>query len=239
MAETQYTTSYQSSSGVDMHVTFGDRIVGELQGLSFTISREIAPLYTMGSANPRGFSKGKRGIAGSLVFLVFDRSGLAESMKQQGKFYMANRYETYQGQLIKELSGGRQKAVGAGTVGTSGLIPIDTALPNATLTAGSNIISNDKVMAEPWYLDQIPPFNIVITNGNEHGHTSCMAIYGVQIMNHGSSMSIDDINVDESVTFVATDIKHWNSQYKFDLRTAIGTAPRHDPGFPGARGGGL
>ncbi len=79
-----------------MHVTFGDRIIGELQGISYTITREKAPLYTMGSADPRSFSRGKRGIAGSLVFLVFDRSALIEEMRLQNRNYFANKYELFE-----------------------------------------------------------------------------------------------------------------------------------------------
>ena len=70
-----FTKTYNSFSGVDMVCTFGRKVIGELQGISYTIQREKAPIYTMGSADPRSFSRGKRGIAGSVVFHVFDRSG--------------------------------------------------------------------------------------------------------------------------------------------------------------------
>lgn len=236
MAESQYSQTYNSYSGCDMNVTFGNEIIGELQGLSYTVSREVAPIYTMGSANPRSFSRGKRGIAGSLVFIHLDRSPLLEAMKRQNKRYLANRYETYQGQLTAPVNDARQKAITSGTVGSSGLIPVDTNLGNQAI-AGTNLITTEKVLAEPWYLDQCPPFNIVVTAGNEFGHMSCLAIYGVQIMNHGQGMSVDDIQLDETCTFVATDIKQWNGQFKFDLQTALGAAPRYDAGFPGARGG--
>jgi len=76
------TQTYNSFSGVDMIVTFGNVTVGEVQGVSYTVTREKAPLYTMGSANPRSFSRGKRGIAGSLIFLVFDRSALLDISRQ-------------------------------------------------------------------------------------------------------------------------------------------------------------
>lgn len=35
----------------------------------------------MGSADPRSFSRGKRGIAGTLVFVVFDRDALIAELK--------------------------------------------------------------------------------------------------------------------------------------------------------------
>ena len=54
--------SYNSFSGVDIQATFAGKPIGELQGLSYTVTREKAPLYTMGSPDPRSFSRGKRGI---------------------------------------------------------------------------------------------------------------------------------------------------------------------------------
>src|SRR3990167_5965015 len=92
MAGASYTQTYNSFSGVDMQVTFAGVVIGELQGISYTVTREKAPLYTMGSADPRSFSRGKRGIAGSLVFLVFDRSALLDSLGVKAR-YLANEYE--------------------------------------------------------------------------------------------------------------------------------------------------
>ena len=59
---------YNSFSGVDIKAVFGSQILGELQAISYSISREKAPLYTMGSADCRSYSRGKRGIAGTLIF---------------------------------------------------------------------------------------------------------------------------------------------------------------------------
>ena len=64
---------FNSFSGVDIKAVFGSTVIGELQAISYSISREKAPLYTMGSADCRSYSRGKRGIAGTLIFLMFDR----------------------------------------------------------------------------------------------------------------------------------------------------------------------
>jgi len=69
--------TYNSVSGTDIQASFQGHWIGELQGISFTVTREKAPLYTMGSPNPRGFSRGKRGIAGlAHRGLVQHKSGL-------------------------------------------------------------------------------------------------------------------------------------------------------------------
>lgn len=232
MATQQYTQTYNSFSGVDMHVTFAGKLIGELQGLSFSVQREKAPLYTMGSADPRSFSRGKRGISGSLVFLVFDRSALLSTLQERSRF-VANKYELWTSQTATPINDQRYvKTVANGAVGQQ--------IQGAATPAG-NIITSDKVLATPNYHDQIPPFDIVVTAANEYGHIASMSICGVEIMNAGSSMSIDDINTDEACTFMATAIKPWNSQYHIDIRNGFGQMPRSDANnaWGGARGGSL
>ena len=54
----EYTKTYTAFSGCDIVPTFHGKIIGELQAISYSISREKAPVYTMGSAEPRSFSRG-------------------------------------------------------------------------------------------------------------------------------------------------------------------------------------
>ena len=54
---------------------------------------EKAPLYTLGNANPRSFSRGKRGIAGSMVFTLFDRSALYQIIHDGKHHYYRHEYE--------------------------------------------------------------------------------------------------------------------------------------------------
>ena len=194
-----FSKTYNSFSGVDMVATFGGKIIGELQGISYTVQREKAPIYTMGDADPRSFSRGKRGIAGSIVFTVFDRSALLEVMKDRP--YIANRYSIPQGFEIADVN-----------INTIEILPgiIGAAIGSASPTISR--IALDKVLAQPNYLDQVLPFDIVLTASNEYGSVARMMIHGVEIMNVGSSMSIDDITTDEACTFIATAITPWSNQ---------------------------
>jgi hypothetical protein len=196
---TAYRKTYNSFSGVDIIATFGGKVVGELQGISYTVQREKAPIYNMGSADPRSFSRGKRGIAGSLVFSVFDRSALLETMRDRP--YIANKDEVTNKFFVAELDVPTIE-VGSGLTGS--------------LSGSGNIsqsrISIDKVLARPNYLDQVLPFDIVITAASEYGAYSKMIIHGVEILNIGSGLSIDDITVDEACTFIATRITPWHDQ---------------------------
>ena len=55
-------------------------------------------------------------------------------------------------------------------------------------------------------LDQLPPFDITITFANEHGDIANLAIYGVEIVDEGTVLSIDDLLVEKTCSWVARDI---------------------------------
>ncbi len=46
--------------------------MAEIQTISYSVHRENSPIRTLGHVNPRGFVKGGRTIAGSLIFTVFN-----------------------------------------------------------------------------------------------------------------------------------------------------------------------
>ena len=195
-----YTRTYNSFSGVDMIVTFNKTIIGELQGISFTVQREKAPIYTMGSADPRSFSRGKRGIAGSLIFMVFDRSALLAAF--QDVPFLTPKDSNHGGLFVDvELPSIEIEN------------PSATGLESAGVGAyGAKSITLDRVLARPRYHDQILPFEVTVTAANEYGAYAVMQIHGVEILNAGSGMSIDDITTDEACTFVARAITPWHNQ---------------------------
>lgn len=71
-----------SFSGADLVVSFANQVIGELQAISWAIQREKSPVFTLGSADSRSTSRGKRGIAGTMSFAVFDQDSLLEAMKR-------------------------------------------------------------------------------------------------------------------------------------------------------------
>lgn len=78
----QSINSLTSFSGSDLVCTIGDQAVSELQQITWAIQREKAPIYTLGSPDPRSFSRCKRAIAGSMVFFAFDHDALLEALKR-------------------------------------------------------------------------------------------------------------------------------------------------------------
>ena len=200
MPTSQFAQTYNSFSGVDIIPSFNGIPIGEMQGISFTVTREKAPLYTMGQADPRSYSRGKRGIAGALVFLVFDRSALFDTLsKNQGdnqSYFWANTWE------IPEV---------VNQVGPPLVTEIQDAIGELSPTAQLNT-ADYKISQKAWYHDQIPPFDIFLLAINEYGHSAQMEVKGVEILNMGSGTSVDDITIDESCTYVARQIVPWISR---------------------------
>lgn len=173
--KTTFDKTENGFSGIDMIVTFDGLWIGELQGISYSVTREKAPTFTMGSPNPRAFSRGKRGISGALVFAVFDRSAILQEMNKETRHH------------YHEKNGG-----------------------------GANVLDFTKGDAPKaplnMYPDQILPFNIVINGANEYGESTNMEIVGVELMQTGSGMSIDDVQTNEQYSFVAREIKFFGGK---------------------------
>jgi len=198
-----FAQSNNSFSGVDIKAVFGSVVIGTLQAISYSVTREKAPIYTMGSADPRSFSRGKRGIAGTLIFIVFDRHSLLHAMK--GVKFLSDKddvrpnfrtAETFpQGAFLSSLA----------TKTSDG----STVVPGATVDEQESpvtTVAEDQETANPWYVDQIPPFDITLACANEYGALAVMKIMGVEILNEGTGVSIDDIVTEQTMTYVARQV---------------------------------
>lgn len=75
----------------------------------------------------------------------------------------------------------------------------------------------EKAGMKNWHFitDEIPPFDITITFANEYGFDSRMALYGVHIMTEGQTMSTNDIYIENTYEFVATDLELMDSLSAF------------------------
>ena len=122
--------------------------LAELQTISYSMHRENSPVRTLGHVNPRGFVKGARTIAGSMIFTQFNE-------------YTFYRIESYR-----------------------------------------KILADSKGFYAP-LADMLPPFDVVFTFFNEYGLAAKMKIFGVTLVDEGSTMSIDDLITEQTYTYMA------------------------------------
>lgn len=50
------------------------------------------------------------------------------------------------------------------------------------------------------------PFDVTITFANEYGQAAVRSIYGVELLNEGSGASMEDIVMEETMTFIAREL---------------------------------
>jgi len=148
--------------------------LAELQTISYSMHRENSPVRTLGHVNPRGFVKGARTIAGSMIFTVFNE-------------YAFYRIENYR-----------------------------------------KILADSKGYYAP-LADMLPPFDVVFSLLNEYGMAAKMKIFGVTIVDEGSTMSIDDLITEQTYTYMARGL-----QPLIQLDTASDDL-RYPDGFQAAR----
>ena len=206
---------FNSFSGVDIKAVFGNQVIGELQAISYSISREKAPLYTMGSADCRAYSRGKRGIAGTLIFLMFDRHaflGYFGNLNKAGEGGTNGVPENYKPYLDKdEISMGALS--GEDLRSTDSLNYVSPGEITGTAASIQTLATNDRAS---FFSDQVLPFDVTLAAANEYGALAIMRIYGCEILNEGYGVSIDDIVSEQQMSYVARTIAPWSSIKRSD-----------------------
>jgi hypothetical protein len=66
--------------------------------------------------------------------------------------------------------------------------------------------------ATPWYSDQIMPFDVTLAGANEYGAMCAAKIFGIEILNEGTGVSIDDAVTEMQATFVARAVEPMSDQ---------------------------
>lgn len=260
----RFVKTYTTFSGVDITAMFDDKTMLSLSGISVSITREKAPVYTFGSATPRSISRGKRGIAGSFVFTLFDRTAFLDIMQDPAHWYYAHRDEVNWLSNPTNAAAPHRLSVGSGVLDYMNLgnyeasgfytsqnvpewgagsfqanVPIDATQPGGTGTgdaaatthaaflpterAATNrtrigatippgaIVDGQAVtiVRMPIYADQVFPFDITLVAQNEYGQAAWSSVEGVEVINEGSGVSIDDITNEEQFTYIAIHRETW------------------------------
>ena len=213
--------TYSSYSGVDIRVVINGEPVGSMQALSYAIQREKAPIYVMGSVDPISYSRGKRGIAGTMISLLLDKHFIYSDNFRNEKAYL-DKDELFEG----AVRGGQQdRPVGAAedeerlrnltgsnlqNVGGVGL-EVDQYGQRQDAQFRADDVAQNYQVASVFYVDQILPFDVSIVAANEYGSAAQMRLYGCEILNEGSGFSIDDMVIENQMTYVCRTILPWRA----------------------------
>ena len=169
-----------------------------------------------GSPNPMGFARGKRAIAGTLVFLTFDRSSLLGHMEKDN----ASGFSTstsglkinqfYKSKNEVHYGNGSNNQNTVTTSNSFGLIHMSDQNFNA-LFDDTNVDSANSLrdVSSAFYADQLMPFDVFIAGSNEYGKVIKKAVIGCEILNEGSGVSVDDLVLEEQYTYIARAVTPW------------------------------
>jgi len=80
--------------------------------------------------------------------------------------------------------------------------------------------------------DQLPPIDLTIIFANEYGSLSKAAIYGVEFMNDGYTLSVEDLLTEEIINFVARDVDPMVSMGNIGLQRDQRGMHFNDEGLP-------
>jgi hypothetical protein len=200
MATNLYTSATGLStvfSGADTVVIFGDEYVGECMSFTLGINREAGPLYVMGKKSPIAIPKGKRGIGGSFILAQLGYDALLEYTSSIQTDKNKQSIWVRKDEIVQQVTGSTRdeymnpNTTGAGALGT---------------TAAAALLAKQDLWASttPFYADQIPPFNVTVVGTNEQGDKMAFRVFGLQILNDGIGISIDELNIEKRYTYVAT-----------------------------------
>ena len=206
MSSLDYSKTYSSYSGVDIKVVIGGKEMGSMQAISYAIQREKAPIYVMGSVDPISFSRGKRGIAGTMISLMLDKHFLEHPGLDQHPKPLLD-----VGEVFADPNEAFKPQPTAGTNSYSGASDLLLSQVGNGEAGGTGDFENDYQRVRPFYVDQILPFDVAIVAVNEYGQKATMRLYGCEILNEGSGFSIDDIVVENQMTYVCRTILPWTS----------------------------
>ena len=157
----------------------------------------------MGSPDPRAYSRNKRGICGTLIWINFDRHALLNLVQQVGGTFIAD---------DDEIMPAYTNVANGSAIFQSSLTrvnsPVSVASTIQTLdTQTISAVGQNNVVATPWYSDQILPFDVTLSGANEYGAMCAAKIYGVEILNESSGISVDDAVTEMQATFVARSVE--------------------------------
>ena len=206
--------THSTYAGVDIKMLLGGSVLGNAQAISYAVQREKAPLNVLGRVDPIAFSRGKRGIAGTLVALLLEEHLLYNALGNT-RFFVADKDE-----IRPETRNSMNDANANGLESTAAVGAFEA----------DNVSGNYEVVAA-WMIDQLLPQDAVLVAQNEYGAQAQMRIFGIEFLNEGGGVSVDDRTMETQHTFVARSLMPWRRVGRFgeanaQLTQGTGFTPR-------------
>lgn len=76
-------------------------------------------------------------------------------------------------------------------------------------------INSDFKAGTAYLVDELPPFDLIISAASEYGYRSRIVIYGIRLLNEGQVMSINDLFIENTYQFFATDIEYLTDELTY------------------------
>lgn len=207
--------TYTSFSGVDIKVVIDGHVAGTMQAVSYAIQREKAPIYVMGRVDPLSFSRGKRGIAGTMISIMLDQHMMWREPWASSSRVILDNDEIIPDEFTNSTTPNGTPTTFASNIDAFAGLGSVSGQGNASAVdrafGAGGAISSEWGPQRPNYVDQIAPFDISIVAVNEYGKAAMMRIYGCEILNEGSGFSIDDIVIENQMTYICRTILPWKA----------------------------
>lgn len=226
-------STYTTFSGIDITAIFDNLVLATLSGIATSLTREKVPVFTFGSADARSISRGKRACAGSLQFTIFDRDAFYSLFLDESHFYYAHANEIsyltdpvnpadftglfFQAQQNADDTGGfLPQGLGLDQPGEFAFADAGAGQQGVPVVGqGGNVTPPGtragalSVRRAAQHADQVYPFDITLIAQNEYGRAATCAVIGVEIINEGGGMSVDDITNEQQMTYIAITRLPW------------------------------
>jgi len=222
-------------TGGDLTPFVGNKKIGNLESITWSISTEIVGNYVMGRRDAVAYNTGKRVIVGSMVLSQYDRHallsqifgytpGLSTQYDVWSKMYgSAGDIATIHGIKYSDNNYNTTNLLAAQMVNSAAVVKA----PDALSTTGGNIqgistatlnrnlddmvqkAADRKARQKISYSDQIPPFDLTLVGVNKAGAAARCAIQGMNISQETGGFSNNDLGNAVGFSFTALRIDHW------------------------------
>ena len=198
---------YISKSGTEISAVINGKKFGSLQMVKFGIQRDMVNNYVMGVVDAVSVSKGKRGVSGACIFLIFERDLLLDAVQDRKVFLTHHERLNYGNDKDTNGINNRLDTKLNPALQAGGSIRDTSAFNGST---AQSVFSSFGYTTSPKLIDQVPPFDIILVGISESsGHGSRMIIHGVQFNSDQGGTSIDDMNLERQTSFLARRVTPW------------------------------